>query len=75
MPVFWIRDPVPLYPWIRDPGWVKKLGSGSVIRIRDEQPGPYFRVLRNSFWVNILSFMRIQDPGSGINIPDPQQCP
>jgi hypothetical protein len=34
-------------PWIRDPGWVKKSESG--IRIRVEQPGSYFRKLRNNF--------------------------
>ncbi len=32
-------------PWIRDPGWVKKIR----IRIRDERPGLYFRKLRNNF--------------------------
>ncbi len=32
-------------PWIRDPGsgMGKKSGYGSGIRIRDEQPGSYFR--------------------------------
>jgi hypothetical protein len=65
-------------PWIQDPGWLK-------VWIRDEQPGSYFRELRN---INILKFfdadpgsgiekMRIRDGknserGSGINIPDPQ---
>jgi hypothetical protein len=64
-------------PWIRD---VYK------IRIRDEQPGSYFRELRNHFlglkYSN--SLIRIRDGknsdtgsggkkfGSGINIPDPQ---
>jgi hypothetical protein len=34
-----------------DPGWVtKQSGSGSGIRIRDEQPGSYFRELRNNFF-------------------------
>jgi hypothetical protein len=37
--------------WIRDPGWVKKSGSGSGSGIRDEHPGLYFRELRNNFWV------------------------
>jgi hypothetical protein len=31
-------------PWIRDPGWVKIR-----TRIRDEQPGSYFRGFRNNF--------------------------
>jgi hypothetical protein len=35
----------------------KKSGSG--IRSRDEQPGSYFRELRNHFWL-----MRIRDPES-----------
>jgi hypothetical protein len=30
---------------IRDPGWVKNR-----IRIRDDQPGSYFRELRNQFF-------------------------
>jgi hypothetical protein len=30
-------------------GMGKKSGSGSQIRIRDEQPGSYFRELRNNF--------------------------
>ncbi len=33
-----------LTPWIRDPGRLK-IG----IRIRDEKPGSYFRVLKNNF--------------------------
>jgi hypothetical protein len=36
-----IRNPVPFDPWIRDPGWVKKIK----IRIRDEHPGSYFQEL------------------------------
>ncbi len=48
----------------------KKSGSG--IRSRDEQPGSYFQELRNKFFgVKILKFFDA-DPGSGINIPDPQ---
>jgi hypothetical protein len=31
--------------WIRDPGWVKYR-----IRIRDGQPGSYFREFGNNFW-------------------------
>jgi hypothetical protein len=54
----------------------KKSGSGSGINI--EQPGLYFRELRNNFWVKILKFFDA-DPGwkefgSGINIPDPHHC-
>jgi hypothetical protein len=59
----------------------KKSGSGS--GIRDEQPGSY-----SYFWVKILKFFyaylgsgmekirdgKKSDPGSGINIPDPQHC-
>jgi hypothetical protein len=60
----------------------KKSGSG--IRIRDEQPGLYFRELKKLFFglKYFNSLMRIRDgkhsdPGrkkfrSGINIPDPQ---
>jgi hypothetical protein len=48
------------------------------IRIRDEQPGSYFRELQKQYWVKILKFFDA-DPGwkkfgSGINIPDPQHC-
>jgi hypothetical protein len=42
----------------QDPGWVK-------IWIRDEQPGSYFRELRNNFWVKILKFLDA-DPGYGM---------
>jgi hypothetical protein len=50
------------------------------IRIRDEQLGSYFRDFRNNFLVKILklfdadpgSGMPNSDPGSRINIPDPQ---
>ncbi len=50
-------------PWIRE-----KSGSGSGIRIRDEQPGSYFWVIRNHFFgLKYLNFfMRIwdvRDPG------------
>jgi hypothetical protein len=61
----------------------KKSGSGSGIRIRDEQPGLYFLGLRNHFFfVKIIKFFDADpDPGpgmgkvgsgSGINIPDTQ---
>jgi hypothetical protein len=58
-----------------------KSGTGSGIRILDEQPGSYFRELRNHFsklkYLN--SLMGIRDPGwkkfvFGINNPDPQHC-
>jgi hypothetical protein len=38
----------------RDPGWVKKTGSGSEIQIWEEQPRSYFRELRNQFFGLIL---------------------
>jgi hypothetical protein len=46
----------------------RKSASGS--GIRDEQPGSYFLELK-FFGVKILKFFDT-DPGSGINIPDPQ---
>ncbi len=63
-----IRDPMPVWPL--DPGWVKKFGS-------------YFWVLRNHcFGLKYLHLWggsgipdgKNSDPGSGINIPDPQHC-
>jgi hypothetical protein len=49
-----------------DPGWVKKTGTGSRIRIRDDQPGSYFRELRiQFFWVKMLKLFD-SDPGSGM---------
>jgi hypothetical protein len=66
------------------------MGKKIRIWIRDEQPGSYFRKLRNNFWVKILKFFdgirhgKNSGPGSGngkirirdseINIPDPQLC-
>jgi hypothetical protein len=41
------------------------MGKKIRIRIRDEQPGSYFRELRNNFWVKILKFFDV-DPGSGM---------
>jgi hypothetical protein len=43
----------------RDPGWEKFR-----IRIRDEQPGSYFRELGNKFWgfKYFNSLMKIRDP-------------
>ncbi len=61
---------------IRIQGWVK---NRDPIRIRDEQPGLYFRELKkNIFCVKILKVFDV-DPGwkkfgSGISIPDPQRC-
>jgi hypothetical protein len=60
-------------PDTRDPGWVKKIR----IRIWDEQPGPYFRELKNNFFgVKILKFFYggWKKFVSRINIPDPQHC-
>jgi hypothetical protein len=51
--------------------------SKTGIRIQDEHPGSYFRELRTNWWVKILKFFDADadaDPGSGINIPDPQHC-
>jgi hypothetical protein len=71
-------------PGIRD-GRQSASGSG----IRDEQPGSYFLELRNHsfafFGVKILKFFDenpgsgirdgdSSDPGSGMEIPDPQHC-
>jgi hypothetical protein len=54
-------------PWIRDSGsgMGKKTGSGSGIRIRDDQHGSYFRELRNQFFgLKYLNYlMWIRDPG------------
>jgi hypothetical protein len=56
----------------------KRSGSRSGIRIRDEQPGHISESLETIFWVKIRnSFMRIRDgknsdPGSGMNVLDPQ---
>jgi hypothetical protein len=71
-------------------GMGKKSGSGSGIRIRNEQTRSHFRELRNNFLGKILKFcdadpgwekfgtkmekIRIRDPEFGINIPDPQHC-
>jgi hypothetical protein len=43
----------------------KKSGSGSGIRIRNEQIESYFRELRNHFWVKILKYFDA-DLGSGM---------
>jgi hypothetical protein len=43
-------------------GMGKKSGSGSEIRIRDEQTGSYFREIRNNFLVKMLKFFDA-DPG------------
>jgi hypothetical protein len=46
-----VAEPDPGSGAFFDPGigMGKKSGSGSVILIRDEQPGSYFRELRNNF--------------------------
>jgi hypothetical protein len=57
---------------IRDPGsgMGKKSRSGS--GIRDEDPGSYFRELRNKFWVKMLKLLDAdQDPGSGVEKFEP----
>ncbi len=56
---------------IRDPvsGMGKKSGSGSGIRIRDEQPGSYFWELKKKHFFGLKylnSFMWIRDPVSPI---------
>jgi hypothetical protein len=56
-------------PWIRDPGWVKKSGSGSEMKSPDHMS----ESLETIFWVKILKFFG-EDPGSGmekIRIRDP----
>jgi hypothetical protein len=57
-------------------GMGRKSASGSGIRF--EQPGSYFLELRNHFF-GFFETVRIRggkksDPGSGINIADPQHC-
>jgi hypothetical protein len=58
-------------PWIRDPGWVKKSGSGFWIN----NPEHISESLEIIFWVKILKFFDV-DPGwkkfGSINIPIPQ---
>ncbi len=61
-----IWDPIPFWPWIRDPGWVKKS--------RSVHPGSCFRELRKEHvsglkYFNSLMRIRIWDlfePGSGM---------
>ncbi len=70
---------------LMSPFWNFRSPSRSVIRILDEHSGSFFLELSNNFVVKILKLfirMRIRirdpgiflsmDPGSGINIPDPQ---
>ncbi len=67
-----IRDSVPFCPLDPGSGMGKKSGSGSGLRIRDEQPGSYFLELRNNFFG--LQYFFDADPGSGmekIRIRDP----
>jgi hypothetical protein len=86
LPVFRIRDPVPF--WSLDPGsgMGKQSGSGSGMN----NPDHLSESLETIFWIKILKFfdadpgsgmgkIRIRerkkrDPGSGLNIPDPQHC-
>ncbi len=58
-----IRDPGSGACLTPGSGMGKKSGSGHGIRIRDEQPGSYFRELKTIFWVKILKFFNV-DPGS-----------
>jgi hypothetical protein len=53
-------------PWIRDPGWVKKSGSGSGMNNLDH----ISESLEHFLGVKILKFFDA-DAGSGINILDP----
>jgi hypothetical protein len=46
-------------PWIRDPGWVKKLGSGSGMN----DPDHISESLETIFWFKIFKFFD-EDPGS-----------
>ncbi len=65
-----IRDPGPLWPLNPGSGTGKKSGSG--IRIREKQPGSYFRELKKQFfglkYLNFLMWIGIQNGkiGSGI---------
>jgi hypothetical protein len=55
-----VADPDPGSSALLTPG--SGIRDGLKIRIRDEQPGSYFRELRNNFLVKILDFfMRIRD--------------
>jgi hypothetical protein len=54
-------------PWIRDPGWVKKSGSGSRIKYLNS-------LMRIRDGKNSDQAWKMSDMGSGINIPDPQHC-
>jgi hypothetical protein len=81
-----IRDQVPFRPLDLGSGMGKKLGSGSGMN----NPDHISESLETIFWVKILKFFdadpgsgmekirirdgRNSDPGSGINIPDPQHC-
>jgi hypothetical protein len=85
-----IQDQVTFGPLDPGPEMGKKSGSGSGIRSRDEQPESYFLELRNHFLGYILKLFdadpgsgieknriwdgKKSDPGSGINIPNPQLC-
>jgi hypothetical protein len=86
-----VADPDPGSGAFLTPGSGMGKKSGSGIQIRYEQPGSYFRELRNSFLVKYLNYFmwvrdpgwkkfgsgirngKSSDPGSVINIPDPQR--
>ena len=58
--------------------WIR-IGQKIRIQIRDEKPGPSFWELKNNLFKYLNSFIWIwdgkkSDPGSRINIPDPQHC-
>jgi hypothetical protein len=63
-----------LDPWIRDPdpGWKKNPDLGFEMSISDL----LFENFMSVFVLKILTFFDADpDPGSRINIPDPQHCP
>ncbi len=64
-----IRDPVPFWPVDLGYDMGKKCGSGSGIRIRDLDPGS-----GSGIWIRDPDpeWTTWSDPGSGANIPDPQ---
>jgi|688.fasta_scaffold1380369_1 hypothetical protein len=63
-----IRNPVPFYPWIWDPGWAKKSGSGSGINNADHI-SESLETLVGLKYLNSLVRIRdqkISDLGSGM---------
>jgi hypothetical protein len=65
---------MPFLPWI--PGWLKNQDPGSVSEINN--PDNISEILETIFGVKILKIIyadsgwKNSDPGSWINIPDPQ---